>query len=78
MSDPCNRTGQLIEGDDSRQAVQLAARFEMTIDPATAELCRTIDLSDLPHERIWGEVEKWLTLARRPTQFHLGIDLPAQ
>lgn len=49
------------------RAVQLAARFEMRIDPATAELCRTIDLSDLPHERIWGEIEKWLTLAERPS-----------
>src|SRR6266571_8318455 len=54
------------------RAVQLAARFEMTIDPATVELCRTIDLSDLPHERIWGEVEKWLTLARRPS---IGLDV---
>src|SRR6185369_14903988 len=35
------------------RAVQLAARFEMTIEPRTAELCRTIDLSDLPHERVW-------------------------
>ena len=57
------------------RAVQLAARFEMTIDPATAELCRTIDLSDLPHERIWGEVEKWLTLARRPS---IGLDVASE
>src|ERR1041384_7060547 len=37
------------------RAVQFAARFEMTIDAATVALCRTIDLTDLPHERIWGE-----------------------
>jgi tRNA nucleotidyltransferase (CCA-adding enzyme) len=49
------------------RAVQLAARFEMTIDAATVELCRTIDLSDLPHERIWGEIEKLLTLAEHPS-----------
>jgi len=49
------------------RAVQLAARFEMTIDPATVELCRTIDLSDLPRERIWGEIEKLLTLAEHPS-----------
>jgi len=49
------------------RAVQLASRFEMTIDPATAALCRTIDLSDLPHERIWGEFEKLLTVANRPS-----------
>jgi tRNA nucleotidyltransferase (CCA-adding enzyme) len=49
------------------RAVQLAARFEMIVDPETAELCRTIDLSDLPRERIWGEFEKLLMLARRPS-----------
>lgn len=49
------------------RAVQLAARFKMTIEPRTAELCRTIDLSDLPHERIWGEIEKLLTLTDHPS-----------
>src|SRR5258707_407479 len=49
------------------RAVQLAARFEMTIDPRTAGHCRTIDLSDLPRERIWGEIEKLLTLADHPS-----------
>ena len=49
------------------RAVQLAARFEMTIDPRTVELCRTIDLSDLPRERIWGEIEKLLTLTDHPS-----------
>jgi len=49
------------------RAVQLSARFEMTIEPRTIELCRSIDLSDLPAERIWGEFEKLLTLASRPS-----------
>lgn len=49
------------------RAVQLAARFKMTIDPQTVELCRAIDLSDLPRERIWGEIEKLLTLADHPS-----------
>ena len=49
------------------RAVQLAARFEMTIDNRTIALCRSIDLSDLPHERIWGEIEKLLTLAEHPS-----------
>jgi tRNA nucleotidyltransferase (CCA-adding enzyme) len=53
------------------RAVQLAARFQMTIDPATVELCRTIDLSDLPRERVWGEIEKLLTFAERPS---IGLD----
>ncbi|MBP6824388.1 MAG: HD domain-containing protein, partial [Acidobacteria bacterium] len=48
------------------RAMQFAARFEFTIEPATVELCRSIDLSDLPAERIWAEVEKWL-LAKRPS-----------
>ena len=53
------------------RAVQFAARFEMTVDPCTVELCRGIDLTDLPRERVWGEVEKLLTLAERPS---IGLD----
>lgn len=49
------------------RAMQFAARFEFTLDPATVELCRSIDLSDLPAERIWAEVEKWLLQARQPS-----------
>ncbi|MDQ3013304.1 MAG: polynucleotide adenylyltransferase, partial [Acidobacteriota bacterium] len=49
------------------RAMQFAARFEFTIDPATIDLCRSIDLSDLPAERIWAEVEKWLLQSRRPS-----------
>jgi len=49
------------------RAAQFAARFEFGIAPETAELCRQIDLSDLPPERIWGEIEKLLLRARRPS-----------
>ena len=49
------------------RAAQFAARFEFRVHPATAELCRTIDLSDLPAERIWGELEKLLLRARQPS-----------
>ena len=49
------------------RAVQFAARFAFEIDPQTVELCRAIDLSDLPAERIWGEMEKLLLRARRPS-----------
>ena len=49
------------------RAAQFAARFEFQIDPATVELCRTIDLSDLPPERIWGELEKLLLQSTRPS-----------
>jgi tRNA nucleotidyltransferase (CCA-adding enzyme) len=53
------------------RAVQFAARFEMRVDSETIELCRSIDLTDLPRERIWGEIEKLLTLAERPS---MGLD----
>jgi tRNA nucleotidyltransferase (CCA-adding enzyme) len=49
------------------RAAQLAARFEFTVDPATVELCRSIDLTDLPAERVWGELEKLLLQAERPS-----------
>jgi len=57
-------------GDDSLRvlrAAQLAARLELEIEPATVALCRGIDLSDLPAERVWGEAEKWLRRAARPS-----------
>lgn len=49
------------------RAAQFAARFEFEIESATIELCRRVDLSDLPSERIWGELEKLLLRARRPS-----------
>jgi tRNA nucleotidyltransferase (CCA-adding enzyme) len=61
--------------DDSLRvlrALQFAARFELQIDPATAELCRRIPLDDLPPERIRGEIEKLLLQARRPS---IGFEL---
>jgi tRNA nucleotidyltransferase (CCA-adding enzyme) len=61
--------------DDSLRvlrALQFAARFELQIDLATAELCRRIPLDDLPPERIRGEIEKLLLQARRPS---IGFEL---
>jgi tRNA nucleotidyltransferase (CCA-adding enzyme) len=57
-------------GDDSLRvlrAVQFAARFELTLDPATEAACSNIPLDDLPPERVWGELEKLLMQARRPS-----------
>jgi tRNA nucleotidyltransferase (CCA-adding enzyme) len=54
------------------RGLQFAARFELQIDPATAELCRRIPLDDLPPERIRGEIEKLLLQARRPS---IGFEL---
>jgi tRNA nucleotidyltransferase (CCA-adding enzyme) len=53
------------------RAAQFAARFEFDIDPATASLCRSMDLSDLPKERVWGEMEKLFLEAERPS---IGIE----
>lgn len=49
------------------RAAQFAARFEFEIDKKTIELCRKIDLTDLPKERIWGEFEKLLLKAEKPS-----------
>ncbi len=49
------------------RAAQFAARFEFEIDAETVEICRQIDLTDLPKERIWGEFEKILLKAEKPS-----------
>jgi tRNA nucleotidyltransferase (CCA-adding enzyme) len=88
--DPCNGREDLARrvlravdpstfGDDSLRvlrAVQFAARFEFALHDDTAALCRRIPLNDLPPERIWGEIEKLLLQARRPSiGFALALDL---
>jgi len=57
------------------RAVQFAARFEMTLAPETIKICRAIDLSDLPRERVWGEVEKWLMKSSKPS---IGLQAASQ
>src|SRR5436190_4003831 len=49
------------------RACQFAARFEFDIDEETVELCKTIDVTDLPRERIWAELEKMLLRAQKPS-----------
>jgi tRNA nucleotidyltransferase (CCA-adding enzyme) len=65
--------------DDSLRvlrAVQFAARFECDVDGETRALCRRLPLDDLPAERIWGEVEKLLLRADRPSVgFALALEL---
>lgn len=65
--------------DDSLRvlrAVQFAARFEMTLDDDTKALCRSVRLDDLPSERIWGEIEKLLLRAERPSiGFALALEV---
>ncbi len=66
-------------GDDSLRVlrgIQFAARFELEMDEGTRRLCRGLPLDDLPAERIYGEIEKLLLLAPRPsTGFRLADDL---
>ena len=49
------------------RAAQFSARFEFGIDAETVEICRSIDLTDLPKERIWGELEKLLLKSAKPS-----------
>ncbi|HMG73232.1 MAG TPA: HD domain-containing protein [Pyrinomonadaceae bacterium] len=79
--DPCNGRADLQQriiraisaetfSEDSLRvlrAAQFAARFEFEVEPETVSLCRAIDLSDLPSERVWGEMEKLLLRAEHPS-----------
>lgn len=49
------------------RAAQFAARFGFGVEEKTVGLCRSIDLTDLPAERVWGELEKILLVAREPS-----------
>jgi tRNA nucleotidyltransferase (CCA-adding enzyme) len=62
-------------GDDTLRvlrAVQFAARFDFVLEPGTREICSRLELDDLPAERIWGEFEKLLLQAARPS---VGLQL---
>jgi tRNA nucleotidyltransferase (CCA-adding enzyme) len=65
--------------DDSLRVlrgIQFAARFDLEMDEGTRQLCRGLALDDLPAERIYGEMEKLLLLAPRPSAgFRLADDL---
>jgi tRNA nucleotidyltransferase (CCA-adding enzyme) len=64
--------------DDSLRvlrAVQLAARFDFTLDAETRAICRDIPLDDLPAERVWGEIEKLLFAPRPSIGFALAMAL---
>ena len=63
------------------RAAQFAARFEFAIDAETIEICRAIDLSDLPKERIWGELEKLLLKSAKPSiglQYFYDLNIAEQ
>jgi tRNA nucleotidyltransferase (CCA-adding enzyme) len=57
-------------GEDSLRVlrgIQLSARFGLEMEEATRVVCRGLALEDLPAERVWGEIEKLLLLAPRPS-----------
>ena len=51
------------------RGAQFAARFGFTAAERTIEVCRTMDLSQLAPERIFGELEKALLKAAKPSVF---------
>jgi tRNA nucleotidyltransferase (CCA-adding enzyme) len=57
------------------RAVQFASRFELQVEPGTAALCAAMPLEELPAERVFGEMEKLLLKARRPS---IGLGLLRQ
>jgi tRNA nucleotidyltransferase (CCA-adding enzyme) len=50
------------------RAAQFAARFELEVEAATAQLCAAMPLGELPAERVLGELEKLLLRAHRPSR----------
>jgi tRNA nucleotidyltransferase (CCA-adding enzyme) len=52
------------------RAMQLAARFDFSLAPETAALCRSIvdTFAQLPVERVWGEWDKWATKSQKPSR----------
>ena len=51
------------------RAAQFAARFEFKVANETINLCRQIDLSALPAERVTAELKKALCKGRKPSIF---------
>lgn len=51
------------------RCAQFAARFGFTVAEETVALCKTMDLSHLPKERVQGELKKALLKAERPSLF---------
>lgn len=51
------------------RAAQFAARFGFTVAPETIDLMRTMDVSALPKERVWTEMEKAMLKSEKPSVF---------
>ena len=51
------------------RATQFASRFDFEVCGETVELCSKMDLSALPRERVFGELEKALLKSEKPSFF---------
>lgn len=61
------------------RAMQFAGRLGFSIDSKTRALCRKMDLSELPKERLFEEFKKLLLKSKKPSSglsyfFDLGLD----
>jgi len=54
------------------RVVQFAGRFNFKVDPGTAELCRSIDLSKIADKRIGDE---WLKLLEKSNRPSVGMEI---
>ena len=53
------------------RGMQLIARYGLSVDSSTIELCRTLNPSDLPKERLW---EEWKKLILLGNDISLGLE----
>ncbi|HUL54277.1 MAG TPA: polynucleotide adenylyltransferase [Opitutaceae bacterium] len=58
------------------RAMQFAARFDLTLAPATAALCRSMadTYRELAVERVWGEWDKWAVKSVTPSRGLIVLD----
>lgn len=72
-------TGPAFSEDPLRvlRAFQLSARYDYSLNPETAALCRGMAgaFAELPVERVWGEWDKWAAKSVRPSR---GLDVLEQ
>ncbi len=51
------------------RAAQFAARFGFSLSEETVNLCKSLDLSWISHERVWEELKKALVKSEKPSVF---------
>ncbi|MFC1752425.1 CCA tRNA nucleotidyltransferase [Thermoproteota archaeon] len=56
------------------RAMQFAGRFEFKIASETISLCQTVDVTELPKERIFEEFRKLFLLSRAPSKGLIYLD----